>query len=135
MKQNDTIYLLPHDKFSESSYAEHIKAVEAKWEIAKTLDYIPTSLEELKQIDFFDLYIMMIQNEKFYNAAVVLCQEPIERMIRISKKIAAEGEIDCEPLDDVQTLEELLNTNYFGDDYESSRREFISTLVDVYLYN
>ena len=135
MKQNDTIYLLPQNEFDVSSYADHKKALEAKWEIAKTLDYIPSSLEELKQIDFIDLQIIMIQNEKFYNAAVALCQEPIERMIKASKELVAEGKIDCEPLDDVQTLEDLLNTSYFGDDYESSCREFISTLVDVYLYN
>lgn len=94
------------------------------------MDYAPASLEELKRIDYMDLKIIMEQNKRFYNAAVSLGTDAIACMIRTAKKRAAKGKAECGPLDHVQTLEDLLNSGYYGEDYDSSRTEFITCFAE-----
>ena len=133
-KTQEIIHILPQYD-PEASIEGHYEFFMKNWELAATLDYVPATLEELKRIDFMDCKVVMGQNPRFYDAAIALSGDIIAHMIDVAKKLVAEGEIECEPLDDVQTLEDLLHTSYFGDDYESSRDEFVSTFVDVYLYS
>ena len=50
----------------------------------------------------------MDYNPKFYNAAIALCDEMITQMIEDAKKLAAEEELECGTLEDVETLEDLI---------------------------
>ena len=128
-KKNERIFLLP--QFPADAPVEEFRDFFMKnWELAATLDYVPTSLEELKRIDYIDLKIVMEQNERFYNAAVSLGTDAIASLIGIAKKLVAEDEIECSPLDHVQTLEDLLNSGYYGEDYDSSRTEFITCFAE-----
>jgi hypothetical protein len=69
MKKNDTIYLLP--QYDSNATKEEIQEFfQKKWEYAATLDYVPTSFEELTRIAFRDLKILMKRNDNFYNAVI-----------------------------------------------------------------
>ena len=132
-KTQEIIYILPQFEGELTIQASHdyfLKCVE----YAKTVDYVPTSLEELKRID--DLKLLMDYNPKFYNAAVALCDDMITQMIEDAKKFAAEEELECGTLEDVETLEDLINSGFFGDnpDYDERRYWFICTLMDGYLF-
>ena len=128
-KKNERIFLLP--QFPADAPIEEFRDFFMKnWELAATLDYAPASLEELKRIDYMDLKIVMEQNKRFYNAAVSLGTDAIACMIRTAKKRAAKGKAECGPLDHVQTLEDLLNSGYYGEDYDSSRTEFITCFAE-----
>ena len=108
------------------------------WELAASLDYVPASLEELKRIDYMDCKVLMIRNQRFFEAAVALSGDIIPQIIDVAKEIVAEDEIEefeDVSLDNVFTLEDLLNSGYYGDDYESNRREFANVFVEDYLYS
>ena len=131
-KAQEIIYILPQFEGELTIQASHdhfLKCVE----YAKTVDYVPTSLEELRRID--DLKLLMDYNPRFYNAAIALCDDMITQMIEDAKKFVSE-EYECDALEDVNTLEDLINSGFFGDDpdYDERRYRFICTLMDCYLY-
>lgn len=133
-KTQEIIYILPQYEGEVTPQAIHdhfLKCVE----YAKTVDYVPTSLEELRRIDSFEFKLMMDYNPRFYNTAIALCDEMITQMIEDAKKFMSE-EYECDALDDVNTLEDLINSGFFGDnpDYDERRYWFICTLMDCYLY-
>lgn len=102
-------------------------------ERASTLDYIPESIEELKAMDCMDFRIMLSQNDYFFNAAITLCADLVIQMIEDMKSFAAKDNDDS--LNNVDTLDDFLNCNYFGLDYDSSRREFATVFAEDYLFN
>ena len=141
MKKTTTIHILP-ELTADMSHEEFDAQYWANRELAATIDYIPDSLETLRAIHYTEIKMLMSENENFFNAAVDLCGDLIEDLIRVEKKVAAEmfedGEIDeekHEALQAVVTLDDLLNCGHYGDDYECSRDEFISVFVEDYLYN
>ena len=132
-KNHGIIYLLPQfegEATFEAIHEHFLKIVE----FAATVDYVPTSLEELRRID--DLKLLMDYNPRFYNAAVALCDDLITQMIEDAKKLAAEEELECGTLEDVETLDDLINSGFFGDnpDYDERRFGFICTLLNCYLF-
>lgn len=93
----------------------------------KNSTYIPTSKEEILNMDYTDLKILMKYNIPFYNTAVILLDREITKQL---EKMRSWG--DEEELRNVQDLEDLLhNTGYFGDDYEEARKEFVTMLLDI----
>ena len=119
-----TIHLLPISEPKHSA-KDFRKAFEEKLLIAASLDYIPDSLETLKAIDYIDLKLLMKYNKKFYAAAVELCGDIIQQMIKDALKPSRRKS--------VKTLDDFLNCGYYGDDYETSRHEFINVLSEDYL--
>ena len=121
------IHLLPISdpeinlKNSREAFTESLR-------IAPTLDYIPDSLETLQAIDYIDFKLMMKLNFKFYNAAIALCGEIIERMIDDAKSLSRKKSVKK-----ATCLDDLLNSGYYSTDYEESRREFINVLAEDYL--
>ena len=85
MKKNDTIYLLP--QYDSNATKEEIQEFfQKKWEYAATLDYVPTSFEELTRIAFRDLKILMKRNDNFYNAVIALSSELVDDIIEDIKR-------------------------------------------------
>lgn len=141
MKKTETIYILPEIPHG-LSYKEFEDRFMANWEMAATIDYIPDSIKTLRAIDYTQLKTLMNQNDNFFNAAVELCSNLvkilIEDQIAYAKELYEEGEIDEDDLkvmQEVVTLDDLLNSGYFCDNYESSKGEFINYLLEDYLFN
>ena len=141
---NNVIYVLPQFEddglLDTASVCEFVKHEKVRREIAKTIQYIPDTLETLKAIDYSDKRCLMQVNESFRAAALALCPNEINSLIELSKKVAidllADGEIDwaeCVRVQKAETIDELLDSGYFGDDYESSLYEFLNVLVEDYL--
>lgn len=90
--------------------------------------YTPTSKEEILAMDYMDLKILMNLNLAFYNAAIALLEREITKLIDLIRSWDEE-------LQKVQTLDDVLRgTQYFGNDYEDSRGEFVTVLLD-YLWD
>lgn len=140
MKKTETIYILPQIPHGLSC-EEFEDRFMANWEMAATIDYIPDSLKTLRAIDYTQLKTLMNQNDNFFNAAVELCGDLINTLIKneieFAKEMYEEDEIDEDDLKVIQgvaTLDDLLNCGYFCDNYESSKGEFINYLLEGYLY-
>ena len=133
-KTQEIIHILPPYEGEVTPQASHDHFYRCV-EYAKTVVYVPASLEELRRIDSFDFKLRMDYNPRFYNAAIALCDEMITQMIKDAKKFVSE-EYECDALEDVNTLEDLINSGFFGDnpDYDERRYWFICTLMDCYLY-
>ena len=76
MKKNikkplEIIHILPQCDRNASIQEFHANFMK-NWELAATLDYVPTSLEELKSIDYMDYKVVMNQSTKFFRATVAL---------------------------------------------------------------
>lgn len=135
----EVIYVLPRIPL-DASFEEHHKIFMKNWELAKSIDYIPDSLETLKAIEYMDKKVMMAQNENFRNAALALCPDEIKMLIERDKKIATDmarnGEIEweeCEKVLKAETIENLIASGYYGDDYNSAFHEILNVLVEDYL--
>jgi len=91
----------------------------------KNSTYIPTTKAELIAMDNFDLKTHMMLNEAFYNAAIMLLDNEVNMYVAFLK------EMDDE-LADVESLDALLrHTQFFGENYEDSRTEFVSCFVEI----
>ncbi len=121
-----TIHLLP---ISDPKTTNFAKAFRDSQTIATSLEFIPETLETLKAIDYMDLKLLLKLNDKFYQAAIGLCQDIIIRMIEDVKSISRKKSVKK-----AQTLEDLLNSGYYAPDYDTSRSEFINVLTEDYLY-
>ena len=121
----NTIHVLPVIDPNTSNF---VKAFMENIKVAATLDYSPDSLETLKSIDYSDRKLLMAYNKNFYATAIKLCDGIIDTMIRDIKRHSRRK---C--LKGVSNLEDLLNCGYYFDDYESSRREFVTVLCEDYL--
>lgn len=87
---------------------------------------IPSTREEILNMDYMVLKILMKYNMTFYNAAIILLDREIAKQIAEMRSWE-----DEEELRNVQNLEDLLrNTGYFGNDYEESRKEFVTMFLD-----
>jgi len=85
---------------------------------------LPGSKEEILNMDDIDLKILMSYSIPFYNAAIILLDREIAKMI-------AEMQSWEDELRNVQNLEDLLrNTTYFGGAYEEARKEFVTMFLD-----
>ena len=140
MKKMNTIHLLP-EFTKDMSYEERDARFMENWELAATVDFIPDSLETLRAIDYTELRMLMNQNEDFFNAAVNICADMIDDLIYVEKEVAREmydeGEVDetyLKTIQEVVTLDDLLNCGHYCDDFESSKGEFINILVEDHLY-
>ena len=85
--------------------------------------YVPTTKAELFSMDYIELKSRLMLNMVFYNAAIVLLDDEVTKMV---------GEICSwdEDLEDVCTLEDLLNSKDFREDYESARCNFVTILME-----
>lgn len=135
----EIIYVLPRIPV-DASFEEHHQLFMKNWELAKTIDYIPDSLETLKSIEYMNKKVMMAQNENFRNAALALCPDEIKMLIERDKRIAVDmardGEIEqeeCEKVLNAETIEDLTASGYYGEDYESALHEIVNVLVEDYL--
>lgn len=87
--------------------------------------YIPTTKAELIAMDNIDLRNHMMLNEAFYNAAIMLLDNEVNMYVAFLK------EMDDE-LADIESLDTLLrHTQFFGENYEDSRTEFVSCFVEI----
>lgn len=87
--------------------------------------YIPTTKAELIAMDNIDLRNHMMLNEAFYNAAIMLLDNEVNMYVAFLK------EMDDE-LADIESLDALLrHTQFFGENYEDSRTEFVSCFVEI----
>lgn len=136
---NEVIYVLPRIS-GDISYAEFHKHFMTNWELAKTIDYIPDSLETLKAIDYMDKKVMMEQNKNFRNAALALCPNEISALIERDKivavEMAEEGEMDwdvCEEVQNAETIDDMIRSGYYGENYERAFSELLNVLVEDYL--
>ena len=121
----NAIHVLPVIDPDTTNYA---KAFMENIKTASMTDYTPDSLETLKSIEYTDLKLLMAYNRNFYTAAIKMCDGIIATMIRDIKKHSRRK---C--LKGVTSLDDLLNCSYYFDDYESSRREFVTVLCEDYL--
>ena len=135
----EVIYVLPRIP-ADASLEEHYKMFMKNYELAKEIDYIPDSLETLKSIEYMDKKVMMSQNENFRNAALVLCPDEVNALIERDKLVAIEmakdGEMDwdiCEKVQRAESIDDILRSGYYGDDYESAFHELLNVLVEDYL--
>ena len=135
------IFVLPQIPI-DASFEEHAKAYKANWELAKIIDFIPDSLKTLKSIEYSQLKVLMFQNEKFRNAAIALCPKEIRKLIERDQRIARddfeEGELEqgvYEKLLAGTTIDELIESGYYGKDYERALREILNVLVEDYLWS
>ena len=140
MKKMNTIHLLP-ELTSDMTSAERDARFMENWELAATIDFIPDSLETLRAIDYTELRMLMNQNGNFFDAAAELCSDLIENMIKDNKEIATdlleEGAITKKVYKAIQkavTLDDLLNSGFYCEDYDTSRDEFVTALLEDYLY-
>ena len=136
---NEVIYVLPRIPV-DASWEEHHRIFMKNWALAKEMNYIPDSLETLKAIEYMDKKVMMAQNENFRNAALALCPDEINALIERDKLVAIDmakdGEIDwemCERVQSAETIDDILHSGYYGDDYESAFHELLNVLVEDYL--
>jgi hypothetical protein len=85
--------------------------------------YIPETKEEVLSIDYFNLKALMYTNIPFFNAAIALLDEEVADMVE---------KICCwdKKLKKVRTLEDLLNSKHFLDNYENARCEFVTILLE-----
>ena len=136
---NEVIYVLPRIPV-DASWEEHHRIFMKNWELAKNIDYTPDSLETLKSIEYMDKKVMMAQNENFRNAALALCPDEIGALIERDKRVAInlvkDGEMNwnvCERVQKAETIDDMLRSGYYGDDYESALHELLNVLVEDYL--
>ncbi len=139
LMNKEVIYVLPRIP-ANIPFAEHHKFFMKNWELAEKIDYIPGSLETLKAIEYMDKKVLMSQNENFRNAALALCPDEISALIERDKQVAIDmakdGEIDwdvCERVQSAETIDDVLRSGYYGDDYESAFHELLNVLVEDYL--
>ena len=123
MKKNTTIHVLPelkaHIPFEE--FEKHL-------ELAATIDYVPDSIKTLQSIDYYDLKYMMEYNDNFFDTVVEMCSETIEEMIADAKEDSGVRRVQK-----AVTLEDLLKSGYYGEDYDVARDEFIYCFLNFYL--
>ena len=105
------IKLLPLFDGSLDSFRNRINA-------AKTSTYTPDCAKTIFSIDFMDLNLLMEYNQKFFDACMDLLKSEVEQYI-LSLNLC-----------DISSLDDLLNCGFFGEDYESSRSEFISAFLE-----
>ena len=87
--------------------------------------YLPTNKAELIAMNNFGLKGHMMLNEAFYNVAIMLLDNEVNMYIAFLKEMNDE-------LADIESLDELLrHTQFFGEDYEDSRTEFVSCFVET----
>ncbi len=128
----NTIKLLPVSKLNPKdgiSIKDYQEAFEESWRIAPTLNYIPDSLETLREIAYMDIKIMLDLNRGFYEAVVELCSDIISEMIEDAKRDSRKKSVK-----NAKCLDDFLKSGYYSKDYEESRSEFVGTLVEVYLW-
>lgn len=123
MKKNTTIHVLPelkgHIPFEE--FEKHL-------ELAATIDYVPDSIKTLQSIDYYDLKYMMEYNDNFFDTVVEMCSETIEEMIADAKEDSGVRRVQK-----AVTLEDLLKSGYYDEDYDVARDEFIYCFLSFYL--
>lgn len=85
--------------------------------------YIPTTKDELMDMDYIELKCRLMFNMAFYNAAIVLLDEEVAKLIEDMRSWN-------ESLTDVRTLEDLLNSKDFREEYESARCNFVTILME-----
>ena len=91
----------------------------------KNSTYIPTTKTELIAMDNFELKCRMQLNETFYNTAIELLNTEVDMYITFLKDMYKE-------LSGIKSLNDLLcMTQFFGEDYEDSRTEFVSCFVEI----
>lgn len=141
---NNEIYVLPHfeddllsGEISDEEFIEHIKV---RKEAAKTTQYVPDSLETLKAIEYMDKKYLMFLNEHFRAAALALCHNEIKKLIERDQSIckylttkSKRGREICERIQNAVTIDDLIRSGYYGDNYDTALREILSVLVEDYL--
>ena len=133
----DTIHLLPAST-PGLDLKEYCDALTASYDIAPTLDFIPDSRETLGSIAYIDVKLMMDYNENFYRTAIELCPDFIAFMIararEVSKQLIDKGDKSYVPIYErlkaAVTADDLLNSGYYGNDYEQARHEFVKCFVE-----
>lgn len=125
---------------SEVGVDEFEKCFMRNRELAATITFIPDSIKTLRKIDYLEVKMLMRQNDGFFSAVEKLCSNMIKDLIKYEKKNAAKmfknGEIEESEYREIQsiaTLDDLLNSGCYGDDYEDSRWEFTNVFVEDYL--
>lgn len=140
--EEQVIYVLPQieDNGLLDDFVTYHKAYMANYELAKTIDYIPDSLETLMAIDYSQKKVLMRQNERFRNAALALCPDAIRILIKrdqiIAKDSYANGEISRSTFRKVQkatTIDEIVESGYYGDNHDNALHEVLNILVEDYL--
>ena len=125
------IYVLPQldDDNLVISERDRIKA-------AKTSSYRVDSAKTILDIECMDLEYLLHYNHGFFNHCMKVAEKAVAEFIRNYKEMYAnpedeEEEAYYEMFKSVETLDDLLNScDYFGDDYESRRKEFASTFCE-----
>ena len=124
-----TIHLFP--VLDETNHSTTVFLSEEYYKMAKTLDFIPDSLETVKAIDRSELTLLMMVNDSFYNAVLILCGEIIDEMIKKAKKFAAEWfEEDPSDKEEYESIQGIVTfEDYFEKVYGSFKDPFILDLV------
>lgn len=137
-KEEKTIYLLPQfpcsNLLDDSDLLDDIekfaKVFKERRKKARTLDYTPDSIQTLLAIDYEDTRDMMLENMNFYNAVISLCSDIIEEMIAFTKRMTRSKRVQK-----AASLDDILNSGYYGQTYQEARREFIGLFLSDFLYD
>ena len=114
----------------DTSIEQFKECFERRWDLSFVIDYIPDSIETLQSIDDMDVKILMLNNPRFYDAVIQLCDDYIRNVLIPTLK----RDEEFDQMQWVETLDDLLNCGYYGDDYEESREEFASSFAEYWLY-
>ena len=107
------------------------------------LDYVPDSLEAMLEADYDRLKHSMMHDAVFFNATIGFCCRAVDALLETITACAEDyadedeerwGEI-YEHLKSATNVDDILNSGYFFDDYELSRKEFANMLLSDFLYN
>ena len=111
-------------------------AFEKRIEAAKASTLRLTNAKQILDIEYTDLKLLLSYNPEFFDHCMKVADKVVTQIISSYKEMYADSEYEedaeyYEMLKDVKTLDDLLySCDYFGNDYESRRKEFANTFIE-----
>lgn len=111
-------------------------AFEKRIEAAKASTLRLTDAKQILDIEHTDLKLLLSYNPEFFDHCMKVADKVVAQIISSYKEMYADSEYEedaeyYEMLKDVKTLDDLLySCDYFGNDYESRRKEFANIFIE-----
>ena len=101
----------------------------------KDRQFTALTAEEILEMDCTECKLLMLYNMEFFELAMKALEPYVEQFLAETNEFIREdwdSEEDAPQFDSLDSL--LKDSNYFGDTYESSRRECVNVFLD-HLYD
>lgn len=101
-------------------------------ESLKVRQFTTLTAEEILEMDYMECKLLMLHNHQFYTLAVKALERYVNMCVAETNGFIQEGWEGKGVAPQFNTLDELLrDSDYFGDEYESNRCEFVRVFLDL----